>query len=514
MSIRVKSAAAWRTVTQPWVKVGGAWRPTVKVFNKVDGNWVESWPLQPGPCSNAVITTVYRNDRIEIDVDWDGPTTGEVAAKYIVTVHSPGVYITTVEVGAPTTALTLTNGGNGFHTIAGYGVFAQVYAVSAAGRTGDMIQSPTTTIAQLPAPDPPTSYSVSMWQCSLHHSWSHPGGRRIDGIEIHVYHGGAGAAGSWPWWYGASDFQGWNPATIGAGTVTCYCRSYGPGGASNWVVVQGEMPGAISTASYRFGDGYQRAAVNGINQHVQVHTLPYGGGYSHVATFGAGTGEVYDPNSVNHPRDRSWYGMLLRPVNPNNGWVGRDVWLGWVMKIPNPHYIGPVDSRTWGGAFWRAPEGQDWQGSSKQYNNMAFFFYGNQFYDYLSNAAVGYDIGITGALIALRREVSGVVGSVQPQLMVHRAGWMGEDDSIGGSVATNALARNQTAWVMFPADWAWLLKERWDGWKGIGLYHPNTHLLQGLNYVSLEYSIFTAWNYGTIDGGQFWLDTVCIFHSG
>ena len=87
MSIQVKPAGAWRTVTQPWIKPDDiAHRKATKVFNKVAGVWRESWPLQPGPPSAPITTTTYRNDRIEIDVDWDAPITGEPVAKYFVTV--------------------------------------------------------------------------------------------------------------------------------------------------------------------------------------------------------------------------------------------------------------------------------------------------------------------------------------------------------------------------------------------------------------------------------------------
>jgi hypothetical protein len=98
--------------------------------------------------------------------------------------------------------------------------------------------------------------------------------------------------------------------------------------------------------------------------------------------------------------------------------------------------------------------------------------------------------------------------------MVHRYNWAGEGIDWGGSFSQSAIARNETAWIVVPADWGWLLKERWDGWRGLGLYEADGTLYQGLGYVSSNYSIFTAWNYGTIDGGAFWLGTVMIYHNG
>jgi hypothetical protein len=515
MSVQVKVSGVWRTVIQPWVKTSDTgYRQAVKVFTKVAGTWRESWPLQPGPTGVPLATTSYRNDRIEMDVSWTAPTSGEPVAKYFVTIWISGSS-TTYVVNAPATSITLTNNGSGYHPYAGQGATAVVYAQSAAGRNGDSRTSAAVTISQLPAPPAPYSYSVSMWQCALTHNWSVDQGRRVDGVQmVTEWQGGQGGWHTYPKNVGSANYQHWDPNTIPGGWVVCYLRSYGPGGYSGWVTVSGTMPNSIGTSSFRFGDGYLRMYTSGISPAVQIHVLRNGGGWVYVGDFQAGAGEVYDPQSVNYPRDRAYYAMILRPVNNANGWVGRDQFYAWVMKIPNPFYVMPVDTATWRNYGYRSEEHQDFQGSSQIGTNAAFFFYGDQFYDYYSAAAIGYDVGVTGALIAMRREVSGRVGAVSPQLMVHRFSYAGQGVDWGGAVATNALERNQTAWVMLPADWAWYLKERADGWKGVGLFDGDATLLQGLNWVSYNYSIFTAWNYGTIDGGQFWLDTVCVFHNG
>jgi hypothetical protein len=409
----------------------------------------------------------------------------------------------------------LTNNGEGFHTYAGWGATASVYAQSVAGRNGATVTGAPVTISQLPAPPAPTSYSVSMSQCALSHSWAHAGGRRIDGVQLYVDHNGSADSA----WYNASTFsaayQPWNTSTIGGGTVSCFCRTYGPGGYSAWATVTGTMPSPVTTSSYRFGGGLLRVVTSGINPAVQVHTTRNGGSWGLAATFPAGSGEVYDPASGGWARDRQYYGMLLRPINQANGWTGRDQWLGWAMKLPNPFNISPIDSQTWRGTGWRSEQDQDWQGASEHGTNAAFFFYGDQFYELLCTSVVGYDFVTSAAYIALHRENAGGFGQpVSPQLMLHRAGRIGEDINWGGNYASTGLARGQLAWVPVPPDWIWYLKERYDGWKGIGLYYPNTGLLSYIEYVSAEYMFIKAWNYGTIESGTLWLDSVSIHHSG
>ena len=517
MSIRTKVGGSWRTVTQPWFKTDDiTYRQAIKVYYKEAGTWREAWPLQPGPVTGVVTTTTYRNDRIEIDVDWDAPAGGEPVAKYIVAVSVGTSYTTTVEVIAPTTALTLTNApsNSGYHTYAGQGAVAKVYAVSTAGRIGDTAQSATTPVSQLPAPPQPTSYSVSMWQCAMSHTWAHAGGRRIDGVEIHTTHNGGGASA----WYNASTFsanyQSWNTSTIGGGNVICYCRTYGPGGVSNWLSVSGEMPNAIGASAFRFGDGYMRMNTWGVSPQAQIFSLRYGGStWGYEATFGAGAGEVYAPSSVNWARDRTYYAMLVRPYNPN-GWVGRDQVYAWAMKLPNPCYITPIDTATLRNGAWRGSESQDWQGNTQLGNNQAYFFYGGQFYDDYRAAVVGYTMGIHSAQIALRRETSGAVAAISPRLVLHRAYNSGGDLTMGGAYDTSAIPRNVATWCHVPVDWIHALREYSDAWRGLGLYTTDTALHQGLGYVSATYSIFTAWNYGTIDGGAYWLDTVRIYHNG
>jgi hypothetical protein len=522
MSIQLKHADVWRTIVQPWIKVNDTHTRATKVFTKVAGVWREAWPLKPGPPGAPITTTVYRNDRIEIDSTWTAPSTGEPTVKYIVSVKigtaagGPFSWTTTVVVNAPTTAMTLTDDPrSGFHTLAGQQVYVSVIAQSAAGRNSDEVSGLPVTMSQLPAPPQPTSYSVSINQCYVHHTWSHSGGRRIDGVELHVSHNGTGSSWTYYPWVTEADFQSWNPATIGGGWVICYCRTYGPGGVSPWVTVSGNLPNAISTWGYRWGDGYLRVNTSGVFPAVQVHAQTYGFGWGYYGDFQANAGEVYVPDSVNWPRNNQYVAMLLRPINNANGWVGRDQWLGWAVKLSWPYFVGPVDSQTWRGGGWRSEQHQDWQGATQQGENAAFFFYGNQFYDLLSAAAIGYDVGINSAYIALHRENAGGLGqAISPQLIVHRAGWIGEDTNWGGNFHTWGLVRGQLAWVPVPGDWIWYLKERWDGWKGLGLYAPSTGLISSAGYVSAEYMILKAWNYGTIENGTLWLDTVAIYHNG
>ena len=110
-----------------------------------------------------ITTTTYRNDRIEIDVDWAAPTTGETTAKYIVTVAIHRRAWSDHRQGERSDDRTdVDQQQQRVPHLASKKAFTSVIAQSAAGRNSDTVTGLPVTIAQLPAPAKPTSYTSTM----------------------------------------------------------------------------------------------------------------------------------------------------------------------------------------------------------------------------------------------------------------------------------------------------------------------------------------------------------------
>src|SRR5215211_4304938 len=87
MSRHIKVGGAYREILQRYIKVAGTWRPVQQRYTKVAGVYQETWPLVPGPVTNANHTTPYQNDRIEYVVTWTAPTTGAAVVDYVLQVR-------------------------------------------------------------------------------------------------------------------------------------------------------------------------------------------------------------------------------------------------------------------------------------------------------------------------------------------------------------------------------------------------------------------------------------------
>jgi len=59
VTFHVKEAGAWRTVSQPKLKLSGAWRDASVMLTKVDGVWRETWPGNPS-ASPKIVGVSYR----------------------------------------------------------------------------------------------------------------------------------------------------------------------------------------------------------------------------------------------------------------------------------------------------------------------------------------------------------------------------------------------------------------------------------------------------------------------
>ncbi len=519
MSIKTKVAGSWKTVTQPWVKVDDVHKRAVKVYVKLNDAWTEAWPLQPGPVTSAATTTKYRNDRIEIDVDWAAPAagTGEMAVKYIVDLDigtsptGPFSYSYTTTVNSPTTALTLTNGGNGYHTFAGKKVYVSIIAQSAAGRNGVAVLAPAVTVAQLPAPAAPTTYDVDIVACQATHRWTIVTGRTVDGVELMTKFNGVGTViKRYADTVTSAAYESWNPATVGAGDVACYLRTYGPGGVSAWKTVTGAMPGPVKTSGYRFLNGKMRVDVANIDPKVEVWYTDRDGPWHNDGIRYPGADTIVIQDSADWPRtlNREWM-MKLRPKNVSDVWTGRDQDLPWIVKVPEPIIVHPTASNTRRAGAWRN-DVSEWQGSSSSGQNTAYFFYSGEFWQLYRDNVVGYKLNVSSASIGLIRELSGGSGNpVRPRLMVHRANHQGHDLSHAGAYDSTALARGAASWCALPADWAEMLLQGTNEWRGVGLFHSNTALVGG---VSAEYMVIKAYGQGSVGGHP--VGTVRIYHDG
>lgn len=516
MSIQTKIAGSWRTVTQPWVKIGTTHQKATKVYVNVNGVWKESWPLQPGPVRSLATTTIYRNDRIEIDVDWLIPITGEPTTKYIVDIDigtsatGPFVWSNTYTVTAPTTAVTFTNQGDGYHTYAGKKVYVSVVAQSAAGRNGVAVKAPAVTVAQLPAPPIPTSYTMTISECQAHHTWAIDTGRRVTGVELMTqFNGNGDVIKRYPDSVRSADYESWNPATIGDGEASGKLRTYGPGGESAWRTVTGTMPNPVRTSNYRFLNGKMRVTVSSINPSCVVWYTDRNGPWVNDGERYAAADQIVVQDSIDWPRGdgREWM-MKIRPNN-NQGWTGRDQDLGWITKVDSPFLMNPVSTNTRRGGEWRN-DVSEWQGASSSGMNTAYAFFANGWYKQLSDDAIGYRLNVSSAQIALVREISGGSGSaIRPRLMLHRADNTDGDLTFSGAYDSTALGRGDGAWCAVPADWVEQLMQRSHEYRGIGMHHPNNNLVGG---VSAEYMIVKAYGHGTLGGHPVF--TVRVYHDG
>jgi hypothetical protein len=72
--LKVFRAGKLSDLRSPRVRTGGAWRNAHTVYRKEGGAWVEWWPLKPDPPTNLESFFVFRNKRMELDINWDEAT--------------------------------------------------------------------------------------------------------------------------------------------------------------------------------------------------------------------------------------------------------------------------------------------------------------------------------------------------------------------------------------------------------------------------------------------------------
>lgn len=514
MSIQVKIAdGSVRRVVTPWVCTApGTVLACHHVWVEVaEGDVREAYPLQPDPVTGSAVSTVYRNDRIEVDVDWEPGAGGEPPAYYNVNFHIPNVTISDHRVNAPTDALTFTNNGNGYHTWAGQTVIIRITPYSIADRPGDTVQV-STTIAQLPAPPMPATLSVNVSECRSYVTWTSTGGRRQDGIQVRQYAPQIGVD-----WYGnygqvnlsGGDITPWNAGAIGGTDLHTWIRAYGPGGYSGWRQVSGSIPGPVTVNTYRIYENNMIADCSNAFVGQQVWTQTTDGGWTYHTFWGNGRIHI----GGDWPRDNSTQRrLMLRPYNTSNGWTGRDQYYGWVRKMANPYYFQSDGVLTRRQNAWRTEPGLAYHGATSPGNNAAYAFYNTKFNDSLGDHVTGYHLQARRLQLNLYRTGNhGVAAPVAIKTWVHRSqnAFVG-DLSYGGGVDIGPINRDEGGWYDMPAGWANHLMHVEDGYRGILLYHTNDALTVA-GGVSYEYAILL--DQGWQNAG-YWCFGVAITHDG
>lgn len=509
MSIQRKVSGTWRTVTQPWMKIDGTYLKAKKLFVKVNDAWIETWPMTPGPVRNLATTTVYRNDRIEIDVDWLAPLVdeNEPATKYIIDLDigtsATGPFSWSNTTTTTSLAVTFTNaleGGIGFNKYAGKKAYVTITAQSAAGRNGEPVKAPAVTVAQLPPPPAPTSYTLTVNACQAHHAWNIDTGRRVTGVELLMQWNGRGDdIKRYLDTVRSADYEIWDPRTVGYGDVTSKLRTYGPGGVSAWVTETGVMPAPVRTSGYRILNGKMRVDVANVDPRVEVWYTDRNGPWHNDGLRYTGVDVIVIQESVDWPRNdgREWM-MKLRPMN-NQGWTGRDQDLPWIKKVPHPIYMQPTGSNTRRAGVWRQ-EASEYQGVSSGAENTAYAFYGREWYQQFGDNNIGYRLNVESAAIALIREPTGpFTGGIRPRLMLHRATSNAGDITHAGAYDTTPLSRGEAAWCGVPRDWVEQLMQLAHDYRGIGMFNG-------------EYMAVKAFGHGSVGGQPVF--TVRVYHDG
>jgi hypothetical protein len=508
----VKAGSQAIEPAERWVKKGGVMRRITNRYIDRANVAQETWPLVPGAPTITGISFPYRNDRIEVDVAWTAPTSGATVTGYSLKLrftYPDGSFASeqTHSISAGALTFTGTNGGPGYQTGAGQTMVATLTPLGSGGSGAPHVCSGLS-VPNLPAPPAPT-YTMSVDDAYANHTWSHVGGNRVSGVQVEMSVAGSG------WYaysYGAgstgAQVQPWDPASINSASVSSRARTWGPGGTSAWVTVNGDIPSSPTYGNFRFLYGVLRTDLSGLSH--QAHMYYYRGGGPWTFT-GTTTNGVYSVvGSDGWARDDSTYCWIGgKGINTSNGWTGRWMQVGPALKLPMPYNISPTNSDTWRNG-WMNDTNLVSQGTSSGGTRTGYWFYGTQFTDLMHQNRVGYYLNVTAAYVSIYRQSTGGRGqATSPHLYVHA--WHvkpGGRPDLAGGIDTTALARGAAAWCPFNTGWA---RQLIDGtWRGLAMYDPNTWIDPTIS-TSLGYIL--GFGYATFWDG-YRVGTVSIHHDG
>lgn len=528
--LRAFRAGQDREIKRPWSRPGPVWVASRKLFRKEGGAWVEWWPLIPDPATNVTGVFSYRNDRIELDIDWDAPAGGPPVGRYDITVEIAGSFIHFTQPDNTTLSPDMA-----FHGLAGERATIAVTVVSPLGDAGETSYSVPIVIPQLPAPPDPTDLAVNIVELEAEVSWAHVGGNRLSGFELRTSYRDTTRESTATKAARSQNVTFWSttptPGDPG-GVVGALIRAVGPGGYSSWVSVDGAvpdqppppaviLPGTPTLTNHRFLNGILRCTYSVDNaEGVRVWLLQEGKTTVEQASLVGPNGTIEIAGSGAWPRnDITRYRIGVRGYNAD-GQLGPVTYGAWAVKLPNPYYLRPRDFVSYRGAVrdkYRPLMLR--QGSSyntENYRNPIIQWRGYVMYpkDRLSGPRVGYSPTITSAKVLLSRPNFGGLGAaVRPRLS-----WHGYTDinstglALTGTSDLEGISRNQTKWVTVSTAFTRRLANHADpAIQGVAVYHPNRTLLSYLGEVSLEYMFFLG-PFSTAFGLPMW--TLSVHHDG
>lgn len=543
--LRVFRGDLARTIVRPWIRTP-EWSQVSKVYRKEGGSWVEWWPLRPGQPTVVEGKFEYRNDRIELDIDWQAPATPPDIVRYDITVLIGTIKrYTFSQVGSATFTPD-----QAWQEWAGRSAIITVTAVGVYDDLSDPGVSDPVTVPQLPPPADPTSVDLDIVNRGGNATWAHVGGNTLSGFDLRTSYKGQTSPSTASAAARSKDVTFWSTATVAGdpgGEVGLLVRAVGPGGASNWVGSAGvvpnvpnpppppvvSLPGAPVIANHRFKNGVLECTYsvpNGVG--VRVSLERDGLTPITLADQGGASGTITVPATSAYPRgDARRYRIRLTGYNSKNQ-NGPSTAGPWARKMFNPYYFVPNQFISMRGAY---PDGEFYpfspgylmllnlrQGSS--YNVFAPFspiinWRGYVAYDKagkLSETYLGYKPTVSSGEVLIKRGPSGGLGgAVSPRLWWHGYKNLqspGPGTSLFGSKDLPALARDQAAWLPLDTAYTRRLADQGDpGVQGVAVYHQNSALLSWLGNVSQEYMIFNG-PFSTALGWPVW--SIRVYHDG
>jgi hypothetical protein len=182
--LQVFQAGETRDLRAPSIHTGGEFRKAYAVYRKQGGQWIEWWPLKPDPPTNVEAFFVFRNRRMELDINWDAATGDRPAAdSYDIQVDVAAGRNLAAYTYHNTASSTFLNPDrawdyrSGFMTITVQGVYSH------SGVRGEPVTIGPLPILRPPQPPPPvvTSSSVTVYKVNQL-NFIPEVGRDIDGV--------------------------------------------------------------------------------------------------------------------------------------------------------------------------------------------------------------------------------------------------------------------------------------------------------------------------------------------
>ncbi len=506
--LRAFRAGSDRRIIAPWVRQQD-WIEADKVYRKESGVWVEWWPLRPLAPTGVTGAFIYRNDQIELDVDWVAPVGGPAVENYNVTIAiSNGSSVAETRTATDWTPAMAWQG------MAGLYATITVVAVSPTGMVGASASSVRIVIPQLPPPPAPTGVDVVIVNRAATLSWVHGGGNRLSSFETRTTYQGVTTPRTAGKDVRSQNVTAWSTEAVPGdpgGSVSVLVRAIGPGGTSAWASDTGTVPnvpnppppppvvvipGTVHMSQVRFYNGDLIADYSCPNAvTVRVWWARLGSGLVHAGDFGP-SGRVTIPGSQAWARDEvSQYQVHMEGIS-STGHSGVLSVSAWCRKLPNPYYVRPTDHLAWrGNAEYN--DGQLRQGQS--YNEWSPFsptifwqsyaFYGDGMKQAFNPARIGYALTVTrGQVFMWRTPTGGSGGATAPHIGYHTATTKQPGPILGAALGV-PMARDELAWQDLQLGYARQLTQQGEpAVRGIGIYHPNQVL--NLGQVSAEYAKF------------------------